>query len=110
MKSIFKSTNIELANAQHHTNITYLHNQMNKCKKNQTNKLDIKQIMETSGLIYFDGIDIKEHEDMKNAINNLNNHQYLSYNHQTKIINKYNNPTLISCMLPNLFPFDIRVT
>jgi hypothetical protein len=33
---------------------------------------------------------------MKNEINNLNNHQYLSYNHQTKIINEYNNPTLIS--------------
>ncbi len=59
LKSIFKSRNIELANAQHHTNINYFHNQMNKCKTNQTNKLDIKQIMETSGLIYFDGIDIK---------------------------------------------------
>jgi hypothetical protein len=29
---------------------------MNKCKTNQTNKLDIKQIVETFGLIYFDGI------------------------------------------------------
>lgn len=56
LKSIFKSTNIELANVQHHTNITYLHNQMNKCKTNQTNKLDIKQIVETFGLVYFDGI------------------------------------------------------
>jgi hypothetical protein len=50
---------MELANAQHHTNIANLHNQMNKCKINQTNKLDIEQIMETFGLIYFDGIDIK---------------------------------------------------
>jgi hypothetical protein len=91
--SIFKSTNIELANAQHHTNITNLHNQMNKCKTNWTNKLDIEQIMETSGLMNFDGIDIKQHEHMKNVINNLNNHQYLSYNHQTKIINEYNTPT-----------------
>jgi hypothetical protein len=49
--------------------------------------------METSGLMNFDGIDIKQHEHMKNVINNLNNHQYLSYNHQTKIINEYNTPT-----------------
>jgi hypothetical protein len=105
LRSIFKSTNIKLASAQHHTNNTDLHNQMNKYKTNQTNKLDIKQIMEASGLIYFDGIDIKQHEHVKNAINNLNNNQYLSYNHQTKIINEYNNPTLESFMFPNLFPF-----
>jgi hypothetical protein len=83
---------------------------MNKCKTNQKNTLDIKRIMETFGLIYFDGINIKQHEDMKNEINNLNNHQYLSYNHQTKIINEYNNPKLISCMFPNLFPFGIKTT
>ncbi len=110
LKSTFESTNIELANAQHHTNITYLRNQMSKCKTNQINKLDIEQIMKTSSLVYFDGIDIKQHEHMKNAIKNLNNHFYLSYNHQTKIINEYNNPTLISCMFLNLFPFGIRVT
>jgi hypothetical protein len=70
--------------------------------------------METSSLIDFDGIDIKQHEHMKNAINNLNNHQYLSYNNQTKIINEYNNPTLISCMYPivvtySQFDSNIRV-
>jgi hypothetical protein len=47
---------------------------------------------------------------MKNAINNLNTHQYLSYNHQMKMITEYNNPTLISCMFPSLFPFGISVT
>jgi hypothetical protein len=47
---------------------------------------------------------------MKNVINNLNNHQYLSYNHQTKIINEYNNPTLISWMFPSLFPSGIIIT
>jgi hypothetical protein len=36
--------------------------------------------METSGLINFDGIDINQHEYMKNALYNLNNHHYLSYN------------------------------
>jgi hypothetical protein len=109
LRSIFKSTNIELANVEHRTNIIDLHKQMNKCKMNQTNKLDIEQIMETFSLINFDGIYINQHEHMKNAINNLNNHQYLSYNHQTKIINECNNPTLISCMFPSLFPFGISV-
>jgi hypothetical protein len=38
LRSIFKSTNIELANVEHRTNITNLHKQMNKCKKiKQTN-------------------------------------------------------------------------
>jgi hypothetical protein len=35
--------------------------------------------METSRLINFDGIDINQHEYMKNALYNLNNHHYLSY-------------------------------
>ncbi len=42
-------------------------------------------------------------------IDNLNNHQYLFYNHQTKMINEYNNPTLISCVFPSLFFFGIGV-
>jgi hypothetical protein len=46
---------------------------------------------------------------MKNALYNLNNHHYLSYNHKSKTINEYNNPSLISCMLHNLFPFGIGV-
>jgi hypothetical protein len=42
-------------------------------------------------------------------IDNLNNHQYLFYNHQTKMINEYNNPTLISCVFPSWFLFGIGV-
>jgi hypothetical protein len=34
----------------------------------------------------------------------------LSYSHQTKMSNEYKNVTLISCMLPSLFPFGIGVT
>jgi hypothetical protein len=34
----------------------------------------------------------------------------LSYSHQIKMINEYKNVTLISCMLPSLFPFGIGVT
>jgi hypothetical protein len=52
-------------------------------------------------------IDINQHEHMKNALHNINNQQYLSYNHQYKIIDEYNNPTLILCMFPSLFPFEI---
>jgi hypothetical protein len=65
LRSIFKSTNIELANAEHRTKITDLHKPMNKCKMNKTNKLDIEQIMETFSLIKFDGIYIKQHEHIK---------------------------------------------
>jgi hypothetical protein len=46
MRLIFKSTNIELAYAEHHTNIVDLHKQMNECKSNQMNKLNIEH-MET---------------------------------------------------------------
>jgi hypothetical protein len=57
MRSIFKSTNIKLANAKHRTNITNLHKQTNKCRINQTNVLNI----ETFGLIDYDNIDINQH-------------------------------------------------
>jgi hypothetical protein len=56
-----------------------------------------------------DDIDINQREHIKNEIYNLNNHQYLSFNHMSKIINEYNNPTLLSCMFPSLFPFGINV-
>jgi hypothetical protein len=65
--------------------------------------------METSRLIDFDEIDINQHEHMKNALYNLNNRHYLSYNHKSKMIIEYNNPSLISCMLHSLFPFGIGV-
>jgi hypothetical protein len=67
--------------------------------------------METFGLINFDGIDINQHEYMKNALYNLNNHHYLSYN----FINlkwSMNTTTHLwyhACFLASLFPFRIGV-
>jgi hypothetical protein len=61
-------------------------------------------------LIDFDGIDIHQHEHMKNALYNVNNHHYLFYNHKYKMVNVYNNPSLISCMFPSLLPFGIGVS
>jgi hypothetical protein len=54
-------------------------------------------------------MDIDQHEHMINAYKNLQNNQYLPYNHKSKMINEYNNPNLISCMFPTLFPFEIGV-
>jgi hypothetical protein len=58
MRSIFKSTNIKLANDEYYTNITDLHKQANKCKINQTNVLNIEQIIEKSRLIDYESINI----------------------------------------------------
>jgi len=58
MRSIFKSTNIKLANDEHSTNITNLHKQVNKRKINQTNILNIEQIIKTSSLINYGNINI----------------------------------------------------
>jgi len=107
MRSIFQSTNVKLTNAEHFINIIDLHKQEIKCQKNKTKKIDIEQIMETYGFVDYDGIDINQHEHMKNVIDNLSNHQFLSFNHQSKMINEYNNHTLLSCMFPSLFPFRI---
>jgi hypothetical protein len=46
---------------------------------------------------------------MTNAFQNLHHNQYLSYNHHTTMINEYNNPNLIACMFPTIFPFGICV-
>jgi hypothetical protein len=72
-------------------------------------KKDVEQMMETSGLINYDGININQHEHMINTLHNLSNHQYLSFNHWSKMMNEYNNPTLLSCMFSNLFPFGISI-
>ncbi len=101
MRSMFQSTNVELANAKHSMNIIDLHEQK---KYNE-----IEHVIETSSLIDFDGIDINEHEQMTNTFQNLHCNQYLYYNHRTTMINKYNNPNLIACMFPTLFPFGIGV-
>jgi hypothetical protein len=79
MKSMFQSTSIELANAEHCTNITYLHQQK---KYDET-----KHVIETLSLIDFDGIDINQHEQMINAFQNLCRNKYLSYNHHATMIN-----------------------
>ncbi len=52
---------------------------------------------------------MNQHEHIKNVLYNLNNHQYFSFNHKVKMINEYNNPTLLSCMFPSLFPFGFNV-
>jgi hypothetical protein len=88
-------------NVEHRTNIIDSHQQK---KYNE-----IEHVIETSGLIDFNGININEHEQMTNAFQNLHHNQYLSYNHCTIMINKYNNPNLIACMFPTLFPFEIDV-
>jgi hypothetical protein len=63
--------------------------------QNKSNKqLDIEQIMKTSSLIDYDGINIHKHEHMENILYNINNHQYLFIDCQSRIINWYNNPTL----------------
>jgi hypothetical protein len=54
--SIFKSTNIKLTN----TNITNLHKYVNNCKTNQTNKMDIEKIIETSHLLNVGGVDVNQ--------------------------------------------------
>ncbi len=46
---------------------------------------------------------------MTNTFQNLHHNQHLSYNHHTTMINEYNNPNLIACMFPILFPFGIDV-
>jgi len=59
--------------------------------------------METYGLVNYDGIDINQHEHMKNVVYNFSNHQ-------SKMINEHNNPILLSCMFPSLFPFGIGIS
>jgi len=48
-------------------------------KKKSNKKKDVEQMMETSSLIDYDGINIYQHEHMKNTLHNLSNHQYLSF-------------------------------
>jgi hypothetical protein len=98
---MFQSTNVELVNAEHCTNLTNLHQQK---KYNE-----IEHVIETSNLMYFNGIDINEHKQMINTFQNLHHNQYLSYNHHTTMINEFNNPNLIACMFPTLFSFKIGV-
>jgi len=101
MRLMFQLTNIELANAKIvQISQTYI----NKKMYNET-----EHVIETLGLIKFDGIDINQHEQMTNAFQNLHHNQYLFYNHHTTMINEYNDIYLIACTFPTLFPFEIGV-
>jgi hypothetical protein len=62
-------------------------------------------VIETWGLIDFDGININEHKQMTNAFQSLHCNQYLFYNHRTTMINEYNNLDSIPCMFPTLISF-----
>jgi len=95
MRLMFQSTNIKLADVEHCTNITNLHEQK------MYNAID--HVIETSSLIDFNGININQHEQMTNAFQNLHCNQYLSYNHHITMINEYNNPNLIACIFFTYF-------
>jgi len=101
MRSIFQSTNVELVDFEHFMNIIKL--------RQQKKYNEIEHVIETSGLINFDGIDINGHEQMINAFQNLHCNQCLFHNHRTTMINEHNNPNLITCMFSTLFPFGIGV-
>jgi len=99
IRLIFQSSNIYLANVKYHTNIIDLHE--------EKNVNDNENFIGTSRLIDFDGINIDQHEHMTNTYNNFQKNRYSSYNHKSKMINEYNNPNLISCLFPTLFPFGM---
>ncbi len=61
--SIFQSSNIYFVDVEHHTNIINLHE--------EKNVNDNENVIETSRLIDFDGINIDQQEHMSNAYNNL---------------------------------------
>jgi len=63
MRSMFQSTNIQLTNSKHHTNITNLHQQKDYNES--------KHIIKMVGLINLDKIDINQQEKMNNSFQNL---------------------------------------
>ncbi len=63
MRSMFQSTNIQVTNSKHHTNITNLHQQKD-CNES-------KHIIKMVGLINLDKIDINQQEKMNNSFQNL---------------------------------------
>jgi hypothetical protein len=101
LRSIFTSDNIALANAEHRTNITAMRKPAHHDHDSPT------PIIETSGLIDFDGIDVNTDEMMTNAVRNLHGNLYLSYTHDSTMANEYNNPALMTGMFPTLFPYEM---
>ncbi len=73
--------------------------------KNELEKL--KPLIENSRLVDFDGNDICNKKLMSNVICNSNKQQYLSFTHGSKMVNEYNNPNLLLCMFPTLFPYGL---
>ncbi len=65
---------------------------------------ELKPLIENSRLLYFDGNDICNKRLMSNVICNSNKQQYLLFTHGSKMVNEYNNPNLLLCMFPTLFP------
>jgi hypothetical protein len=102
LRSIFKSEDIDIVDAEHQTNISDLHVPN---KPTPTSSKNIETTFESSGLVDLDRINITEKEMMSSAISNLNAQKYLSYTHGSYPINEYNNPHLITCMFPSLFPY-----
>lgn len=88
--SIFEFTNIRLSNAEHYTKIINTHN---FSINDSTNIL--KAIIETSTRIDFDDIDIDANKMMQNAIQNIKKNLNMSYTHETRIVNEYDNNDLI---------------
>jgi hypothetical protein len=89
LRAIFKSTDIDKADAEHRTNISNLH-VSNESTKVQNENSEIA--FDISGVVDLHGTDIRQKEMMSNAISNLNEQKYLSYMHESSPINDYNNP------------------
>jgi hypothetical protein len=68
---------------------------------------ELKRIIEKSCLVDFDGNYICNNESMSNVICNLKEEQYLSYTCGSIMVNEYNNPILLICMFPTLFPYRL---
>jgi hypothetical protein len=91
-----------MADVEHQTNISDVHVPN---KSTPISSEIIETTFESSGLVDLDGINITKKEMMSSAIPNLNAQKYLSYTHGSYPINEYNNPHLITCMFPSLFPY-----
>ncbi|HYP43548.1 MAG TPA: DUF6570 domain-containing protein, partial [Candidatus Nitrosocosmicus sp.] len=103
LRSIFKSTNVDIADAEHRTNITDLDISTHLCEATNTSDTTF----DISGLVDFQGTDITDKEMMSNSASNLREKQYLSYTHGSIAINEYSNPHLLTCRIPTLFPYGV---
>ncbi len=89
------------------TSPTYINKWANAKKIKQK-----KRCWTNDGNIWFNRLWWDKHRSTwtyEKHIHNLSNHQYLSFNYWSKMMNEYNNPTLLSCMFSNLFHFGISI-